>query len=246
MKKYMFRFATVVLKFTPAALVMLVKTRRYMRNQDKYDMEQRFALANWICRKLQKASRTKTLVYGLENLPKNTGYIMYPNHQGKYDAIGILLNHEAPFAILMEEKQSRKLVANQVISLVDGKRLPFDKPRKQIEILKEIGKEVAEGKKYLIFPEGGYEYNRNSLQKFNSGCFRCSLDSKTPVVPVVLVDSWKSMNSNSLKPCVTEVHFLKPIEYDEYKDLNKTKLSDLVKSRIQDKLDEVLKERSAK
>ena len=53
------------------------------------------------------------------------------------------------------------------------------------------------------------------------------------------------MNSNSLKPCVTQIHYLKPIEYDEYKDLNKTKLSELVKERIQEKLDELLKERGA-
>ena len=118
----------------------------------------------------------------------------------------------------------------------------FDKDTGKI---KEIGEEVKNGRKYLIFPEGGYEYNRNTLQKFNAGCFRCSFDSKTPIVPVVLLDSWKAMNSNSLMPCVTQIHYLKPIEYDEYKDLNKTKLSDLVKERIQEKLDELLKERGA-
>ena len=245
MKKYMFRFATVVVKFTPAALIMLAKTNIYMKHPEKYDRDKRYRLSQWICNTLRRLSLTKTQVFGVENLPKDTGYILCPNHQGKYDALGIVISHEEPISILMEEKQSRKLVANQVIDLTDGKRLPFDDPKKQIQILKEIGEEVKNGRKYLIFPEGGYEYNRNTLQKFNAGCFRCSFDSKTPIVPVVLLDSWKAMNSNSLMPCVTQIHYLKPIEYDEYKDLNKTKLSDLVKERIQEKLDELLKERGA-
>lgn len=243
MKKYMFRFTTVVVKYVPSALYMMIKTPIYMKHPEKYDTVKKYRFAQWISNRLRSLSLTKTEVYGLENLPKDTGYILYPNHQGKYDALGILINHQNPLGILMEAKQSRKLVANQIIDLTGGKRLPFDDPKKQIQILKEIGEEVKNGRIYLIFPEGGYEYNRNTLQKFNSGCFRCSYDSKTPVVPVVLVDSWKAMNSNSLKPCVTQIHYLKPIEYDEYKDLNKTKLSELVKERIQEKLDELLKER---
>ena len=37
MKKYMFRFATVVVKFTPAALIMLAKTNIYMKHPEKYE-----------------------------------------------------------------------------------------------------------------------------------------------------------------------------------------------------------------
>ena len=44
----------------------------------------------------------------------------------------------------------------------------------------------------------------------------------------------------------TEVHFLKPIMYDEYKDLNTHQVSELVKTRIQEKLDELEESKKSK
>ena len=34
--------------------------------------------------------------FGIENLPKEGGYMMYPNHQGKYDVYGIFCVHKKP------------------------------------------------------------------------------------------------------------------------------------------------------
>lgn len=222
---------------------MLLKYRKYMNHPEKYNREDKYRLAQHIMDHMRRRGRTKTEVFGLDNLPEDTGYIIYPNHQGKYDALGIMLYHDEPMGVLMEKKQSEKIVAKQVIDLVEGKRLDFDDPRQQLRVLNEIGHEVAAGRKYLIFPEGKWGDNKNKLQKFNSGCFRCSIASKTPIVPCVLVDSYKALNGNSLKKCTTQIHYLTPIPYEEYKDLKKTEISELVKSRIQTKLDEILEER---
>ena len=222
---------------------MLLKYRKYMNHPEKYNREDKYRLAQHIMDHMRRRGRTKTEVFGLDNLPEDTGYIIYPNHQGKYDALGIMLYHDEPMGVLMEKKQSEKIVAKQVIDLVEGKRLDFDEPRQQLSVLNEIGHEVAAGRKYLIFPEGKWGDNKNKLQKFNSGCFRCSIASKTPIVPCVLVDSYKALNGNSLKKCTTQIHYLTPIPYEEYKDLKKTEISELVKSRIQTKLDEILEER---
>lgn len=222
---------------------MLLKYRKYMNHPEKYNREDKYRLAQHIMDHMRRRGRTKTEVFGLDNLPEDTGYIIYPNHQGKYDALGIMLYHDEPMGVLMEKKQSEKIVAKQVIDLVEGKRLDFDDPRQQLRVLNEIGHEVAAGRKYLIFPEGKWSDNKNKLQKFNSGCFRCSIASKTPIVPCVLVDSYKALNGNSLKKCTTQIHYLTPIPYEEYKDLKKTEISELVKSRIQTKLDEILEER---
>ncbi len=222
---------------------MLFKYRKYMNHPEKYNREDKYRLAQHIMDHMRRRGRTKTEVFGLDNLPNDTGYIIYPNHQGKYDALGIMLYHDEPMGVLMEKKQSEKIVAKQVIDLVEGKRLDFDDPRQQLRVLDEIGHEVAAGRKYLIFPEGKWGDNKNKLQKFNSGCFRCSIASKTPIVPCVLVDSYKALNGNSLKKCTTQIHYLTPIPYEEYKDLKKTEISELVKSRIQTKLDEILEER---
>ena len=67
------------------------------------------------------------------------------------------------------------------------------------------------------------------------------LKTKAPIVPVALIDSYKVFNSFCLGPVTTQVHYLKPILYDEYGGLKTHEIADLVKVRIQEKLDEVLK-----
>jgi 1-acyl-sn-glycerol-3-phosphate acyltransferase len=56
-----------------------------------------------------------------------------------------------------------------------------------------------------------------------------------------LVDSYKPFGTPGLHPVVTQVHFLKPIPYEEYKGMKTKEIADLVKSAIQSKLDELKK-----
>ena len=79
----------------------------------------------------------------------------------------------------------------------------------------------------------------NELQEFFSGCFACSQASKGPIVPVVVYDSYKSMNSNTFEKVTTQVHYLPPIYYTEYQGMKKPEICELVKSRISTKLEEI-------
>ena len=47
-------------------------------------------------------------VYGRENIPTDSNYIMYPNHQGKYDALGIILAQEKAVWCPLGEKSRLK------------------------------------------------------------------------------------------------------------------------------------------
>ena len=242
----LFRFYYVAGTSPLFVSTMIFREEYYHKHPEKYSKEQRFKFAKKIMLHMKNRGRVKTDYYGRENLPKEGGYILYSNHQGKYDAIGILTDQKEPCSVLMGRKQGGRVVAKQVLRLTGSETLDLDNPKSQIATLKKVAEQVAEGRRYLIFPEGKWGDNKNTLQKFNAGCFRCSFDSKTPVVPVAIVDSYKGLNGNSLRKVTTQVHYLKPIPYEEYKDLRKNELCDLVKERIQNKLDEVLKKRLEK
>ena len=86
--------------------------------------------------------------------------------------------------------------------------------------LHNIGNEVKDGRGYLIFPEGGYRKDQDNVtNEFKYGCFMCSITSKTPIVPVTIVDSYKPFGKNSLKKVTTKVIFLPPIQYEEYAEM---------------------------
>ena len=128
----------------------------------------------------------------------------------------------------------------EVIDLVRGKRMELDNVRQSLMIINEVAAEVKQGRKFMIFPEGGYDKNkRNALWEFKSGCFKASLKSQTPIVPVVLVDTYRAFDISYLGPVRTQVHYLEPIPYEEYKDKKTKEIALLVKERIQAKLDEL-------
>ena len=190
---------------------------------------------------MKKQARTTTNVYGLDNIPKENGYILYGNHQGKYDALGILLSLNEPCGVLWEKRQADRFLAHQVCGLVDGVPIDLADMRAKVKAIRDVTTKVKEGRNFLIFPEGGYSDNHNELQDFFSGCFACSQGSRGPIVPVVVYDSYKSMNSNTFEKVTTQVHYLPPIPYDEYQGMKKPEICELVKSRIAAKLEEIKK-----
>ena len=73
----------------------------------------------------------------------------------------------------------------------------------------------------------------------HTGVLQPAYKSGCKVTPIVLYDSWKVFSISSLRRIEPETHVLPPIEYDEYKDLSKAEFSDLLKTRMQAKIDEI-------
>lgn len=233
------RFFYVVAS-SPIFAFFMIPIANYMnRHPEKFSEEKRYKCAMRMVRHMAKKSHTKTDTFGLDNLPKDGGYTLYSNHQGKYDALGIMIAHEKPLSMLWEERSADRPMARQVRDLAKGKTIRMDDYKGQIRVLNEIAQEVSEGRKFLIFPEGGYKDNRNFLQEFKSGCFMAALKSKRPIIPVAIYDSWRAMDTAVPGKVRTQVHFLEPITEDQYANMKKKDLCELVKERIEAKMQEL-------
>lgn len=235
----MLRMVYVIAISSPFVIYYLIKAVYYTRHEERYSEEDCYLLARGMIRVLQKNGRIHTKCYGQENLPKENGYIMYPNHQGKYDALGIMGAHERPCTVVIDDKASHTLITSQFIDLLRGLRLDKTDMREQVKSIRKIAEEVKRGRNYIIFPEGGYDRNRNELQEFLPGAFKCAQISRSPIVPVAIYDSYKPFSVNSLKRVDTKVSFLKPIFYEEYKELNTRGISRLVKERIEAEMEKL-------
>jgi len=226
-------------------LLYLVPIMSHMaKHPEKYTEEKCYKLARHIVRTMKFTGAISTKSFGLENLPSEGGYMMYPNHQGKYDVYGIVSTHPTPCTFVIDRDKSNDIFVKQVVDMVHAKRLDKQDPRQGLRIINEVAKEVEEGRCYILFPEGEYATeNKNKLGDFKAGCFKISLKTKTPIVPVVLWDSYKPFNSLQFGPVKTEVHFLDPIPYEEFKDMKTQEIAAMVQGRIQDKLDELKREK---
>jgi len=165
---------------------------------------------------------------------------MYPNHQGKYDALGIVYTHRKPCSIVMDKAKSNTILVKEFIDLLEGKRLDKKDVRQALTIINEVSEDVKNGKCYILFPEGGYDFNnRNHVCDFKAGSFKIALKTKAPIIPVALVDSYRVFNSFWLGPVTTQVHYLKPILFEEYGSLKTQEIAALVRNRINEKISDV-------
>lgn len=219
----------------------ILKARFWIRHKNRHSESDRYALANEMIYYMNKSSGYNTIAFGQENLPKEGGYMLYPNHQGKYDVLGIFCTHKEPLSFVMDEKRSHIILVNEFLELVDGKRLVLNDPRQTITVFKQIAEELKTGRKYILFPEGGYkENNQNVVESFKPGSFKLAQMSKTPIVPVALIDSYKVYNSDICGPVTTYVYYLKPLYYEDYKALKTREIASIVENMIKEKIKEHL------
>lgn len=235
----MFKFIYVILMNMFRAPYIIPKMRREADHPEKYSVEERYSLARHVIRLMKVTGAVHTKAYGAENLPQDGGYMMYPNHQGKYDALGIIYTHPTPCSLVMDKAKSNTILVKEFVDLLGGKRLDKKDVRQALTIINEVSEEVKNGRRYILFPEGGYDFNnKNNVYDFKAGSFKIALKTKAPIVPVALVDSYKVFNSLfCLGPVKTQVHYLKPIYYEEYGSLKTQEIASLVRDRIKEKID---------
>lgn len=226
--------------------IWMIPRMEYMaRHPEKYSERFRYEYNRHCIRLMNNRGRIETEGYGMENLPEKGGYVMFANHQGKYDALGIMLFHDEPCSLVMDEAKSHTPLVKQFIDLVQGKRMRLDDLRQAAGIIREVTNEVKQGRKFIIFPSGGYRHrNGNYVDPFKPGSFKSAMRAKAPIVPVALVDSWKVFDLWSLRRVKTKVFFLKPLYYEDYKDMNSKEVCELVEKRIRETVLKAQKESS--
>lgn len=226
------RFCFVIIVSLPIIIFYMLKVGYIERHAQDYTEADRYQVAQRAISVMKRNGFIHTDVYGTENLPESGGYVMYPNHQGKYDALGIMSVHDAPCTVVMDKQRSDLPIADQFITLLQGSRLDKTDMKSQLKTIANITNQVKDGRRYIIFPEGGYCHNRNDVKEFLPGAFKCAIKSKSPIVPVALIDSYKPFELNSLRPVTTQVHFLEPIYYDEYKEMTSKEIAELTRNKI--------------
>lgn len=216
-----------------------IKLRR-LGNTEKYDAKTRYDYVRMICKRAIQVSRVKVIYSGLENLPKENGYVIFPNHQGLFDSLLFIYTHEEPLSVVTRTDMRNVRLLRRVFDALGALAIDREDVRQSMKIIIQMAEDVSKGTNYLIFPEGTRSRNGNNLLPFKGGSFKASTKTKTPIVPAAIIDSYKPFDSNSIKKCTVQVHYLKPLYYEDYKDMKTTEIADLVHDMIQEKINSEL------
>jgi len=206
-------------------------------------IETRYALVNKACTWVVNHANVEMIVSGVENLPQTEGgYMIAPNHQGMFDAFMLLSTHKRPLTAVYKHELVDAPIVSDIAKIVDAYPMDRSNLRASIKVIREVGEDIKnKGRVVVIFPEGTRSKQGNTMGEFKGGSFKAAQNAKAPIVPVALIDCFKPFDTKSLAKVSPQIHYLQPIEYSEYEDLSTQEIADLVKSRIQTKMDEVLK-----
>ena len=75
------------------------------------------------------------------------------------------------------------------------------------------------------------------LPPFFNEMMSTAVKAQSPIVPIAFIDSYRVLDQKGSKPVSMQIHYLKPISYEDYKDLKTVELAALVKGRIQQVID---------
>ena len=199
---------------------------------DKYPEQKRYDMLRFIVKRANKGGNVLIDVHGQDNIPKENGFMFYPNHQGMYDVLAIVEACTTPFSVVAKKEVENVQFLKQVFACMKAYMMDRNDVRQSMQVIIDVSKEVANGRNYLIFAEGTRSKLGNKLLDFKGGSFKAATKAKCPIIPVALIDSYKPFDTNTISPVTVEVHFLKPLEYEEYKDMKTTEIANTVKHRI--------------
>lgn len=205
---------------------------RKARHAEKYRLDERYAIIRKVITKINKVGKVEIKYTGLENLPKENGYILFPNHQGMFDILLAVETHERQLSIVMRDDLEKIALLKWVKEAVDGKTIDRNDVRQAMKVIKEMSKEVQKGKNFIIFPEGTRSKEGNNPGNFKGGTFKSAVRAKAPIVPVALVDSFKPFDIRDTKKVKVQIHYLKPLYYEDYKNMNTLEIAEIVKKNI--------------
>lgn len=146
-------------------------------------------------------------VLGQENIPKEGKCILAGNHVSNYDAYFLFRGTKRPIHILGKTE----LFQGPFSFIFKWMHLiPVDRGRKSPEVIIKAIKLLNKDKIIGIFPEGTF-HKKDIILPFKPGVIKMALDSKSPIVPFVIVGKIKFLGH-------PKVVYGQPIYLNEIKD----------------------------
>ena len=198
-----------------------------------YDLEKSFAFVKKVTKAANRAGRVTIESYGLDNIPKENGFIFFPNHQGLFDVLVFLESCPIPFSFVIKKEASNIILLKQVTTALRSIIIDREDIRQSMEVINKMSEEVRKGRNFLIFPEGTRSKMGNRLLPFKGGTFKSAVKARCPIVPCALIDSFKPFDENSIARVTVKLIYLQPIYYEEYASMKTPEIANMVKTRIE-------------
>lgn len=208
------------------------KLCHYAKHTDEYPAQEKWNHIQRILKIAVESGNIELQVHGKENIPQEDGFMMYSNHQGMFDVLAIAATCDNPMSAVLKKELAEIPFLKQIKQCTYSFAMDREDIKQSMTVIMDVIKAVKKGQNVLIFPEGTRSKMGNKLLEFHGGSFKCATKTGCVIVPVAMVDCFKVLDQKGCKPVTVQIHYLKPIQPEEYKGMNTQELAAMVKGRI--------------
>lgn len=212
---------------------MLIRLAHYARHPERYSDEFLYAYVRDITFHALKGGKVHVRTEGAQNIPDDSSFIFFPNHQGFFDVLAIIAACPRPFGVVYKKELKNIPFLKNVFRCLHAIDIDREDIRQSLTVINQMAEDVKKGRNYLIFAEGTRSRDGNELLPFKGGTFKAAYKAQCPVVPIALIDTYKVFDIGSTKEISVTVKFLPPVEYNDFCALKTQELAVLVHDRIQ-------------
>ncbi len=127
---------------------------------DKYTEEDNYEFLRWIVFRANKGGNVTIDVHGQENIPKQDGFMFFPNHQGLYDVLAIVEACTHPFSVVAKKEVENVPFLKQVFKIMKAFMIDREDVRQAMKTITSVTKRSCIGEKLSYFPR------RNAFKKW--------------------------------------------------------------------------------
>ena len=230
------RIAYMVLRNLFRAPIWFYHIWKLGRSGDTHTEQQRYDYIRNVVKTVNRTGRVEVEVHGIEHLPSQNGFILFPNHQGLFDVLAIMDSCPNPLGIVVKKEASNIILIKQVIAAMHGMSIDRQDVKASLKVITKMTEDVKQGRNYVIFAEGTRSREGNHLLAFKGGTFKSAVNARCPIVPVALIDCFKPFDVNSIRKQKVQVRFLEPLLPEQYVGLRTIQIADIVHDKIQQEI----------
>ena len=222
------------------APIWLFTIHRMGREEDSHTRQERYDYIARMVKRIIRYGRVNLVIKGQENIPDHDGFIIFPNHQGLFDMLALFASCPRPLSVVIKKEAANWILVKDVLAATRSLSMDREDIKSQVKVISEVGKRVKAGENFVIFAEGHRSRKGNEILEFKSGTFKSATKASCPIVPVALINSFRPFDINSLKRETVEVHYLKPIDLEEYLSMNTAQIAQMEQNRIEEEIKNTL------
>ena len=222
------------------APIWLFTIHRMGREEDSHTRQERYDYIARMVKRIIRYGRVNLVIKGQENIPDHDGFIIFPNHQGLFDMLALFASCPRPLSVVIKKEAANWILVKDVLAATRSLSMDREDIKSQVKVISEVGKRVKAGENFVIFAEGHRSRKGNEILEFKSGTFKSATKASCTTVPVALINSFRPFDINSLKRETVEVHYLKPIDLEEYFSMNTAQIAQMVQNRIEEEIKNTL------